>query len=160
MEEVPLIVHKNEDDPRKCTARKLRRFKLAVFVSKIPMDSIVLYPSSAIRVSAEDSRHRLMVAIDASWENIERYHFPDTKTRSLPYLLAANPVNYGKPYKLSTVEALAAAYYIIGMRDTALKLLGKFSWGIQFLSLNREPLTDYLSAKNSSEIVEMERLYV
>lgn len=158
--EVPLILYKGEDDPKKCTARKLRRFGLAIFISRIPASSIILYPDSAVRLSPEDSSLQHLVAIDVSWENIESYHFPLKSARSLPYMLAANPVNYGKPYKLSTVEAIAASYYIMGMKDVALSLLGKFTWGIQFINLNENPLNDYSKARSSSEIKEIEKLYI
>ncbi len=157
--DLPLILYKNEDDPKKCTARKLRRFKLAIFISRIPSNSIVLYSDSTVRLSPEDSSYQHLVAIDVSWENVDNYHFQQSSTRSLPYMLAANPVNYGKPYKLSTVEAIAASYYIIGKRDVAIKLLQKFSWGLQFINLNENPLNDYSRAKNSEEVREVEKLY-
>jgi pre-rRNA-processing protein TSR3 len=157
--DLPLILYKNEDDPKKCTARKLRRFKLAIFISRIPSNSIVLYSDSTVRLSPGDSSYQHLVAIDVSWENVDNYHFPQSSTRSLPYMLAANPVNYGKPYKLSTVEAIAASYYIIGKRDVAIKLLQKFSWGLQFINLNENPLNDYSRAKNSEEVKEVEKLY-
>lgn len=156
---LPLILYKNEDDPKKCSARKLRRLGLAAFIGRIPSKSVILYSDSMIRLSPADSAYRHLVAIDVSWENVDNYHFPPESTRSLPFLLAANPVNYGKPYKLSTVEAIAASYYILGQRETAEKLLQKFSWGIQFLNLNRNPLDDYSKAKNSGEVLEIEKLY-
>ncbi|MEM0128473.1 MAG: DUF367 family protein [Thermoplasmatales archaeon] len=160
MEDLPLVVHGNEDDPKKCTARKLRRFGLAVFVSHVPRSSIILYPDSPIRISSSDAIFDHLVAVDVSWKNIEKHKFAGGNVRSLPFLLAANPVNYGKPYKLSTVEAVSASFYIIGKKEVALKILGKFSWGIQFINLNRNPLEDYSKAKNSEEIVEIEKSYI
>ncbi len=157
--DVPLILYKSEDDPKKCTARKLRRFHLAIFISRIPSRSVILYSDSPVRLSPEDSSSQHLVAIDVSWENVDNYHFPSESTRSLPYMLAANPVNYGKPYKLSTVEAIAASYYILGKKELALRLLSKFSWGIQFINLNQNPLNDYSKARNSAEIREIEKLY-
>jgi hypothetical protein len=37
----------------------------------------------------------------------------------VPFLIATNPVNYGKPWRLNCVEALAAGFYITGHDDWA-----------------------------------------
>jgi pre-rRNA-processing protein TSR3 len=78
----------------------------------------------------------------------------------LPYLIAANPVNYGTPTKLSTVEALAAALYIAGLSDEAQMILSKFKWGPEFLRLNQRFLDAYSRAKNSEEVVKLQNEFM
>ena len=80
--------------------------------------------------------------------------------RVLPFLLAANPVNYGKARKLSTVEAFASALYIVGREGEAREVLSKFKWGHSFPELNRELLARYAGAKDGEEIARIEREYL
>ena len=82
------------------------------------------------------------------------------KQRSLPYLVAANPVNFGKPFKLTTVEAFAAALYILGEDEQATTILGKFNWGHTFSELNCELLEAYARAKDSSEVIAIQSEYL
>jgi pre-rRNA-processing protein TSR3 len=80
--------------------------------------------------------------------------------RALPFLVAANPVNFGKPCILSSVEALAAALWILGEEQQARDILARVSWGIRFLEVNAEPLSLYASAKDSTEIVKFQSLFL
>ena len=64
-------------------------------------------------------------------------------------------MNYSKLNKLSTVEALAAAVYILGESDLTHTLLQKFKWGHTFFELNKNLLEDYSKAKSESEIIEI-----
>jgi len=81
-------------------------------------------------------------------------------SRCLPYLLAGNPVNFACPTKLSTAEALAAALYIAGFKKEAHRLMSIFKWGHTFIELNKEKLEKYAMAKNSSEVVEIQKSFI
>jgi pre-rRNA-processing protein TSR3 len=55
----------------------------------------------------------------------------------VPYLIATNPTNYGKPWRLNCVEALAAAFYLTGHDNWAERLLAPFGWGSSFYTVNQ-----------------------
>ena len=78
-------------------------------------------------------------------------------SRILPILIAGNPVNFGKLTKLSTVEAIAATLYITGFKEEAKQMLDIFPWGHTFIELNQMLLDNYVTAKDSAEIVAMQK---
>ncbi len=155
-----------ECDPKKCTSRKLARFmllRLLPTTQKIPSGSILLTPEAERALSKKDLKRaekRGIVVLDVSWRAAAFPKIPRVTERALPFLVAANPVNYGKPFKLSSVEAIAAALMILGEKDQAELVLSKFTWGEQFLKLNAEPLEDYAKANNSREIVEAQKQFI
>lgn len=157
-----------EDDPKKCTARKLVRMRLAKLVEdpqKLPGEAIVLNPLAEKAISRTDRRRAEIsgiVVLDCSWRRLES--FPkirkDLRHRALPYLLSANPVSYGRPCTLSSAEALAAALWIIGEREQAKLIMSKFGWGETFISLNRDLLEAYASAADSAAVVEIQNEHI
>ena len=74
----------------------------------------------------------------------------------VPWLLAANPVNYGRPLKLNCAEALAAALIITGQRALADAVLARFPWADAFEALNGDMLERYASCKDGAEVVAMQ----
>ena len=97
--------------------------------------------------------------MDCSWARVDETPLHRLKTpnpRLLPFLVAANPINYGKPCKLSCVEAIAATLIITGFAEEANVYLSKFSWGHSFIKLNSELLTSYAQCKSSQEIIEIQ----
>ena len=165
------IFHMAQDDPKKCTARKLARFKHAELIKRvglIPYSPILLDPYSSKVLSKDDlnivKSHGLLV-IDCSWANAEnsidnirskRKLIP----RALPFLVAVNPVNYGKPFQLSTLEALASALVILGNRTQAEELLSIYKWAPNFLIMNEHPLLEYEKAKDSEEMIKAQAEFV
>jgi len=158
-----VVYHAEQDDPKKCSTLKLKRFGLVRVVGHVkalPHGAIILNPFSEKAFSPADcsimTEHGL-AAIDCSWIHASQvFELIRRGSRALPYVLAANPVNYGAPTKLSTVEALAAALYIAGFADEAQTLLSKFKWGPEFLRLNQRFLDAYAKAKDSEEIVRLQ----
>jgi pre-rRNA-processing protein TSR3 len=160
------IYHANQCDPKKCTGLRLSRRGLARIVRRtkfLPKRAAVLNPFSEVAFSPAD-RDRIrdfgLVALDCSWEHAEKVLMTHVKgtCRCLPVLIAGNPVNFGKATKLTTAEAIASALYIAGFEEQATDLLSIFSWGHTFMDLNRERLDCYATAKDSTEIVELQKV--
>lgn len=162
------IYQMKQCDPRKCTGLKLGRFGLAKLVHRIqslPSKAVILDPYSEKAFSPADRKiveRYGLVAVDCSWAHAGE--LPNLRkqkiARCLPYLITANPVNYGQVGKLSTVEAFAAALYIIGAVEQAERLLSLFKWGSTFSTLNREPLAMYSKAKDSTEVVNIQKQFM
>ena len=162
-----IVYHTRECDPKRCTALRLYRFgkvELLFDHKKLPTGSILLNPFSEKALSREDlpiAEKRGLVALDCSWKRIQESTFVGRmEGRCLPYLLAANPTNYGKPTLLSTAEALAAALYIMGKKDAAREILKGFKWGDSFFQLNQSMLERYSECQNSLEVVEAQREFL
>ncbi|TFG13047.1 MAG: DUF367 family protein [Promethearchaeota archaeon] len=136
-------LHYNECDPKKCTALKLKKHKILEIIPSISRSlrkSIILNPFSRTELSVEDRSIILkfgLIVIDCSWRNLNKIrNFKWMNERRLPPLIAANPVNYGKWEKLSSVEAIAASLLITKFEEEAKFILSKFSWGETFLKIN------------------------
>lgn len=158
-----LVYHANQCDPKKCSGKKLARFDLVRLTTHVNQlrPFLVLSPFSEKALSPEDRGAKGLAALDCSWAHAEEvFERLSLNQRALPFLVAANPVNYGKPFKLSTVEALAAGLFILGQATQAELILSKFNWGHVFLELNREPLLEYAAAKNSLEVVQIQNAYL
>jgi pre-rRNA-processing protein TSR3 len=155
----------NQDDPRKCTAVRLVKLGLANRINLIRRDMIVLNPFSKHVLYKNDIKiGNSICVVDCSWNKAERIlqfrkFLHIGISRRMPALLAGNPLNYSKLGKLSTVEALAGCYYILGNKKLAFQILNNFKWGHTFLDLNLNVLEDYCQARNPEEITNLETEY-
>lgn len=153
-----------QDDPTKCTARKMIKMELARSVGRkfhASDTTIVLNPYARLTVSPEDRGAKGILVVDCSWKQAKEIFFRRLggKHRRLPGLLAANPTNYSKLGILSSLEALAASLYILGEVRHAETLLSLYKWGPTFSTLNEEPLQAYRNAESESEVLKLEREY-
>jgi len=154
-------------DPKRCTGARLAR--RGIFKSmplKQPFAGLVLSPNGSDALSPADSgildQFGLSV-IDCSWARLAEIPFKQMRAghhRLLPFLVAANPVNYGKPSKLSCAEAAAATLYICGRVDAAKAVLIEFGWGMEFIKLNEELLELYRTAEDAADVVRRQNAWL
>ena len=74
--------------------------------------------------------------------------------------MAANSVNYGRPWRLNCVEALAACFFICGHEDWAHEVLAHFSYGEPFLEINAQLLKRYAACTSEEEVKKAEEVWL
>ncbi|KAF8155479.1 hypothetical protein B0H34DRAFT_713448 [Crassisporium funariophilum] len=146
-------------DPRRCSGKKLSRLGL---IKELKVGArfrgIVVSPKGKQVVSPSDREIILtagLAVVECSWARLDDVPFGKISSpheRLLPYLLATNPTNYGKPWRLNCVEALAAAFYITGFDTYAEKLLSGFGWGGSFYKVNRTFIEAYKKCDSSADV--------
>ncbi|CAA7268273.1 unnamed protein product [Cyclocybe aegerita] len=146
-------------DPRRCSGKKLSRLGL---VKELRVGArfrgIVVSPKGKQVISPSDRQIVLdggLAVVECSWARLDDVPFnkiASPNERLLPYLVATNPVNYGKPWRLNCVEALAAAFYITGFDSYAEKLLSSFGWGGSFYTVNKSFFESYKKCDTAGDV--------
>lgn len=172
---VVTIYYADQCDRKKCTGIKtwqsynknkfpsINDMKFIKRIPQIPRYSLILNPLAENILCIDDYSIFIksgLTVLDCSWNHTEEIFakkFPNS--RRLPCLIAANPTNYGKPTKLTSVEALAAAFFLLRIERTAKELMSVFKWGKQFLTLNSNLLSDYAACNNTEEMKKVELEY-
>ena len=163
---IRVLVHdKGQCDPKKCTAKRMLKFGLAksVELRSIPKGSVILSPFAEKALSPEDRIYaeKGLVVMDLTWTNIDDFPRPKgMNERSLPFLIASNPVNWGRPMELNSAEAAVASLMILGDAGQAERIIERFNWGPEFIRMNGEMLSDYSNALDSSEIIAIQNEYL
>lgn len=146
-------------DPKRCSGKKLERLG---YIKNLRVgqkfQGIVVSPNGSGVVCPNDLEiveTMGAAVVECSWARLDEIPFNKIggkNERLLPYLVAANTVNYGRPWKLNCVEALAACFAIVGHIDWAEELLKNFSWGLTFLDINKELLEVYQQCTDSESV--------
>ncbi|KIK46604.1 hypothetical protein CY34DRAFT_800294 [Suillus luteus UH-Slu-Lm8-n1] len=154
-------------DPRRCSGKKLARLGL---ITELRVGSrfrgVVVSPKGTLVVSPADKEivgRDGVAVVECSWARIDDVPFSKIASpheRLLPYLLATNPTNYGKPWRLNCVEALAATFYITGFDQHAETLLSSFGWGDSFWKVNGPYLKRYQTCSSAEEVAAMQETII
>ncbi|KAG4301285.1 hypothetical protein PCANB_002458 [Pneumocystis canis] len=171
-------------DPKRCSAKKLSRLGLLQTLKMGQRwNGIILAPNQKLFLSPKDEsilKEMGVAVIECSWMRMEEIPLKNIKgnywracipplngyllffnlSMIVPYLVAANPVNYGLPWNLSCAEAFASCLYITGHQTLARALLSHFSWGEAFFNINLHLLDSYCACSNSDDIKTAQNVWL
>ncbi|KAK5135017.1 hypothetical protein LTR08_005677 [Meristemomyces frigidus] len=157
----------NHCDAKRCSGKRLMRLGLMRELHIGQKHSGVVVSPKAKTVLSPADRGVLeqygAAVVEASWKRIDEVPFSKIggpHPRLLPYLIAANPTNYGKPWRLNCVEALAACFFICGRKEWAESILSTFSYGEAFLRINDEVLKRYAACQDEEEVKAAEEAWL
>lgn len=157
-----------QNDPKRDSGSRLCRLGYASRLRIGQSFAGVVLSSEAKQVvspaDAEIVREHGVAGINCSWNRLTEIPFGSMgkgrNQRLLPLLFAANTVNYGKPFKMNTAEAIAATLYITGFRDDAEAMLEPFGYGSEFLRLNKDALDAYAACETPEDVNEVQRRFM
>lgn len=147
-------------DPKKCSGMALKRIGLLrTLPIKAKFSGLVLTPATDKMISKADAEILVdfgVSVIDCSWAFFDSVSVRSVRTREriLPNLLAANPINYGKEFKLNCAEAIAAAYFLCGFEDEAHEIMSHFKYGPAFFAVNEFRFERYRGCATHEEMLQ------
>ncbi|EIT73119.1 hypothetical protein F9C07_9827 [Aspergillus flavus] len=150
-------------DPKRCSGKRLMHLGLMRELGigqKYP--GVVVSPNAKKIISPADRdilEQYGAAVVECSWVRLKEVPFSRIGgkcERLLPYLVAANTVNYGRPWRLNCVEALAACFCICGHEDWAREVLKHFSYGEAFLDINSQLLKRYAACATEEDVKRTE----
>jgi pre-rRNA-processing protein TSR3 len=149
-----------QNDPKRDSGSKMCRLGYARKLQQGDFfPGIVLSSEASVFVSPADATlvgNYGIAGINCSWNRLDEIPFGSMgkgkHQRLLPLLFAANTVNYGKPFKMNTAEAVAACLYITGYKEDAHSLMETFSYGLEFLRLNHDALEAYSKCADEHQV--------
>ncbi|ORY61006.1 uncharacterized protein BCR38DRAFT_349262 [Pseudomassariella vexata] len=157
----------NHCDPKRCSGKKLIKLGMMrdLHVGQ-KHNGVIITPNGKHTLSPADKD--LMdqygaAVVECSWARTQEVQWSKVGgkcERLLPYLVAANTVNYGKPWRLNCVEALGAAFAICGHLDWAEEILAPFNYGQSFLDINSSLLKKYAACADEAEIKKAEAAWM
>ena len=160
------MLYFDQCDPKKCTGKKMERLGL-LKETKFSRNygGILLTPNGKKICSIEDHdiiANKGICVIDCSWAKFNELHLDLHKieTRSLPFMVAVNPVNFGKAFKLSCAEAFSACLYLGGFEKEARFVMDHFKWGAHFFKINEELFGKYKGVTSQDELKEIQEKYI